>query len=224
MKKIIYFLIITIFYISSLQYSFAHPLDISISTASVKSNNLSITTYFHTFEIEYLLKENNINPDWVIDYFENSKIIADYIKDNITISNNQKNCKIEKIELKSDETYKILTDWLWVHYEFKCDEIIENFKISLWYFKEFPLQTNRITFYNLNNWISNIKPFFFKVFTSKIFDKEINLNDKNLSISLDSDNDWISDEEEKIYYTDIYSNDTDWDFYTDKEEIELWLM
>lgn len=222
MKKILltfFSLLLLIFHSQNVS---AHPLDISISTATIKEKTINITTYFHSFEIEYLLKENNIQPDWVNDYFIHQNIIQSYIKNNIHIYQWNEKCLIEDITLIEDEVYKILTDWLWVNYNFQCTKKIDTLKLEVKYFINFPLQTNRFTFYNLNNWLKNYSPFYFKVYTSKIFWEYIDINNKNLSISKDSDNDWLSNEEEKIYFTDINKIDTDWDFYTDKEEIDYW--
>ncbi len=220
MKIFIYFLLIIQIYISIIWNAFAHPLDISISTASIKNNSINISSYFHSFEIEYLLKENNIEFDSINDYFKHWDIITNYISENINVSQNNSQCNISKINVKQDQAYKILSDWLEVNYQILCDQKISDFDFTVQYFTQFPLQTNRFTFYDFNNGIQWVTPFYFKVFTSKIIQKRININDKNLSISKDSDWDWLSDEEEKIYYTDINSYDTDWDFYTDKEEVE----
>ncbi len=222
MKIFIYILLsIQIFLFSGAQ-SFAHPLDISISTASIKNNTIDITTYFHSFEIEYLLKQNNIEFDSAADYYKNANIITDYVIKNISITQNFNTCNIEKINIKQDETYKILTDWLGVYYTLICPKNISTFDFKVTFFKQFPLQTNRFTFYDFNNWIKWVSPFYFKVFTSKVFTQNINVNNPELRISKDSDWDGLSDEEEKIYYTDINLYDTDGDFYTDKEEIEWW--
>lgn len=209
-------------YISIIWNAFAHPLDISISTASIKNNSINISSYFHSFEIEYLLKENNIEFDSINEYFRHSDIITDYISENITVIQNNSQCNISKINVKQDQAYKILSDWLEVNYQILCDEKISDFNFIVEYFTQFPLQTNRFTFYDFNNGIKWVTPFYFKVFTSKVIEKKININDKNLSISKDTDGDGLSDEEEKIYNTDINLYDTDGDFYTDKEEIEWW--
>jgi len=218
MKKIIISLLAFFAFINT---TFAHPLDISVSTWNIKWKNIDITTYFHSFEIEYLLKNNWINPDWVDYYYENENIIKEYVKNNSSLKNNNKLCEVENIELQKDEAYKILTNWLWVSYRFKCEENIKNLDLELRYFIEFPLQTNRITLYNLENWIKNLKPIIYKVLTYKIYNLKLDLDNLNI-VRVDSDWDWLSDEEEKVYYTDINNIDTDGDNYTDKEEIDYW--
>jgi hypothetical protein len=110
MNKIYSFLLIFVLYFSNIINSYAHPLDISISTATIKENQIKINSYFHSFEIEYLLKENNIEFESVNDYFANQDIIKKYIQKNITISQGKNTCNINNIEIKQDEVYKILTD------------------------------------------------------------------------------------------------------------------
>jgi hypothetical protein len=53
MKK---FFLAIIFFFFIFGKIFAHPLDISNSVFNFKENKLEVTTYFHTYEIEYLLK------------------------------------------------------------------------------------------------------------------------------------------------------------------------
>lgn len=85
------------------------------------------------------------------------------------------------------------------------------------FFDNFPLQTNQMTFYNLNTQAST--PFDSVVLTSKIQNYPFDLYDKKFQCVIDSDGDEISDEQEAIHKTDVFSLDTDGDFYTDYEEI-----
>lgn len=216
-KFLKWFIIISIFI--NVWIVYAHPLDISISTASIRWNNVNITTYLHTFEVDYLLKNNWITVWWVNDYYENSDIITNYINRTAILKNNWDICELSNIKLIDNEPYEILSDWLWVKYQFTCKANIEKLYLKLGFFTEFPLQTNRITLFDLNKWIKWAKAIWYKVLTSKIDNLEIDLNNLNTT-SIDSDNDWLSDEEEKIYNTDPNKIDTDWDNYTDKEEID----
>jgi hypothetical protein len=63
MKKLLFIFLACFFYFGNISLSFAHPLDISVSNIYINKTQLKTTTYFHTFEIEYLLKKNGINPD-----------------------------------------------------------------------------------------------------------------------------------------------------------------
>ncbi|MDD2907277.1 MAG: hypothetical protein PHH98_01420 [Candidatus Gracilibacteria bacterium] len=217
MKKI---LLILLLFLGAYSTTFAHPLDISVSTANIKGNIININTYFHSFEIEYLLKNNGINPDGVIDYFENENIIKKYINDNIFFNINGENCKLGEIKIDRDEAYIILTNGLSANYSFTCNKKIDYFKLNVNYFSEFKLQTNRITIYDLNNGIKNIKPIIYKVLTPKIKELTLDLNNLNV-VRIDTDGDGLSDEEEIVYMTNPKEIDSDFDNYTDKEEIDF---
>jgi hypothetical protein len=58
MKKIFSYLVLSILFFINIVPVFAHPLDISVSTGTIQKNTINFTTYFHSFEIEYLLKNN----------------------------------------------------------------------------------------------------------------------------------------------------------------------
>jgi hypothetical protein len=84
MKKIILsFLIYNLFILQAL----AHPLDISSNFVSIKANNADVTSYLHTFEIEYLLSKLGIVPKNIQTYYDNSNKITDYIKNNTKFYN-----------------------------------------------------------------------------------------------------------------------------------------
>lgn len=219
MKK----LLTTIFFFFILfQITFAHPLDISSSFLSFSKNYLNITTYFHSYEIEYLLTKNNIKFKSVYEYYEHENIIKDYIKQNIKLELQENKCEIENIEILKLEEYQILSTWIEINYNFKCEKNIENWNIKVSFFDNFPLQTNQMTFYDLNT--NSTTPFESIVLTSKIKDYEFDLKNKNKKCVSDTDWDWLSDEQELIHKTDINKIDTDWDFYTDYEEIfNSWL-
>lgn len=217
MKKIIITFLVFFLFISK---ALAHPLDISVSTWNIRWETMSINTYFHSFEVEYLFKNKDIIINWVDDYYENKDIIVDYIKQNARLKNNWKNCNIWEVSIDETEAYDVLTKWLSTNYSFICDEKIDIFSLNLDYFLEFKLQTNRITIYDLNNGIKDIKPIIFKVLTPKLNTLDLDLNNLNV-VRVDSDWDWLSDEEEKVYLTNHLKIDTDWDNYTDKEEIDF---
>ena len=214
MKK---FLKIIFFFFILLQATFAHPIDISSSFLSFSKNYLNITTYFHSYEIEYLLTKNNIKFKSVYEYYKHEDIIKNYIKQNIKLELEQNKCEIEKIEIMQLEEYQILSTWLEINYNFKCEKYIKNWIIKVSFFDNFPLQTNQMVFYDLND--NSTVPFETIVLTSKIQDYEFDLENKNKKCIVDSDWDGLSDEQELIHKTDSFLVDTDWDFYTDYEEI-----
>lgn len=213
-------LILLIFLLSFTVNTYAHPLDISNSTIGIKNNKVNITTYFHSFEVDYLLKINWIKNNSIEEYFENKEIIEKYITNNISLKNNQEYCKIRDFEFFKEEIYNIVTDWFKISYKIECKNRINNFNLEINYFTNFPLQTNKVKIYNLNKWIDLM---LYKVLTPKINHIEIKDLDKfKAQKKIDSDCDWLWNEDEKIYKTDPYKIDTDWDNYSDFEEVTDW--
>lgn len=216
LKKIILFILL----LSPISTTYAHPLDISRSTIGIEKKIVNIDTYIHSFEVDYLLKLNWIKIDSIDEYYNHTNIISEYIKNNIIFKNNWKYCKIKDLKYFKDEIYNILTDWFHVSYKIECSDKINNFKIEENLFTNFPLQTNKVKIYDLNNWVNSI---LYKVLTPNINYIEIkNLEKFKPQKKIDNDCDGLSDEDEKIYKTDPNKIDTDWDNYTDYEEVTWW--
>lgn len=116
------------------------------------------------------------------------------------------------------EEYEVLSKWLEVSYKFDCDSKIESWDIQLSIFTNFLLQANKLTIYDLNNWIENLSPKKYTVLTSKISSTNFDLNKAEIK-KKDTDWDWVSDDDEKIYKTNPYEIDSDGDNYSDFEEI-----
>jgi accessory colonization factor AcfC len=100
-----------------------------------------------------LRKNNKPLIAGVADYFVHEEIITDYVRSNTSLSNNGVSCQISQIEVLRDEIYIVLSDGLGVSYRFDCEQDIKDIQLELAYFIEFPLQTNRITLYNLTGGI-----------------------------------------------------------------------
>ena len=213
MKKILG--IILLFFTSYITI-FAHPLDISSSVLSFNKNYLDVTTYFHSYEIEYLLKSKNINIKSIYEYYDHLDIIKDYIKEKISLNIKDNKCIIENIDILQMEEYQILSNWIEINYKFKCEQNITSWVLLVDFFTNFPLQTNQITFYDLNK---NNYPFGKTVLTSSVKTYSFDLDNTWNTCTVDSDWDGISDQDELIYKTKNDLIDTDGDFYTDYEEI-----
>lgn len=200
---------------------FAHPLDISSSTYTIDGAQVSATTYFHTYEAERLLREHKINLNTSEDYYKNSQIFEDYIHERAIVKNNGKICQIGSISLVHKEMYEIISEGLGAEYSFTCSEPIQIITIDLGFFIEYELQTNRLRLYNLANGVNNTTPLVYKVLNPLVRTYTHDLSDTQAQKLVDTDNDGISDEEERIYRTDPTKIDTDGDFYTDYEEVTM---
>lgn len=204
-----------IFFFSKI--TFAHPLDISSSFLNFKWNKLEITTFFHSYEIEYLLNNSWVVVKNILDYYNNEDIIKNYLKNNISLTNAWKSCEIKDIVISKKEEYEVLTKWLETNYFFSCEDKIESGTIKIDFFNNFELQTNKITLYDFN-W-NETTPFDYKVLTPQISSYNFDLNNKIPICVADSDWDWLSDADEKLYKTNPNKIDSDNDFYTDYEEV-----
>lgn len=217
MKKI--FWLFLVFFLS-FNFTFAHPLDISSSFINFKGNKIDVTTFFHSYEIEYLLNNSWVKVKNIWEYKKNENIIINYLKENISLNIPENNCTIENIVIIESEEYEILTKWFEVNYSFNCEKEITKWELEVNFFNNFELQTNRVTFYDLNAWETT--PFEYKILTPQISIYQFDLNNKTPICVVDSDWDGLSDWDEKLYKTDPNNIDSDWDFYTDAEEVNAW--
>ncbi|MCH2188599.1 hypothetical protein MK079_02100 [Candidatus Gracilibacteria bacterium] len=220
MKQLCSFILVTFLCITSLSPVHAHPLDISVSTGSISGKSFSMTTYFHTYEIEYLLMQQGYDlKGGVEDYFKAASDIADYVSQRTSIINNGSQCRLKNIEVSEDEVYIVLSDGLRVSSRFECDDDIEKLDISLKYFIEFPLQTNRITLYDVSAGIAGAESIVYQVLTAKKPYFEVDIYNRDDIVHLDDDKDGLSNEDEKIYATDPNNPDSDGDNFSDSEEV-----
>jgi hypothetical protein len=104
--------IIVLFLLSIPGILFAHPLDISSSTYTIQGKEVRATTYFHTYEAERLLRNNKINLNTSEDYYNNSQLFEDYVRERAIVKNNGKLCQIHNISLIRKEMYEIISEGL----------------------------------------------------------------------------------------------------------------
>jgi len=190
--------------------------DSNISKISIKNNYVNFNSYISPSEIDYILEKNNIKNDSYESHVNNKNIIKEYYKNNIYI----KNCKLNLFKVINKEEYinNIHEKWFRIDMKYLCKENINNLSLQINTFKDFSNQKYSISLYDLNR--SNNK-ILFKVLTKN--DNSLNIVDLNKlenKKTKDSDCDGLNDEEEKIYWTDILKQDTDWDNYSDYEEVK----
>jgi hypothetical protein len=210
-KKLL-LLILIIFPVNTYWITF----DSNISKISIKNNHIKFSSYISPSEIEYILNKNNIIVRSYEDHIINKDILKEYYKQNIKI----KNCDINKFYvLNLDEYIKYIhTKWLRIDIDYICKTSINDFDFQINTFNDFLSQKYSITIYNLNK--SNNK-LLFKVLTKNNNSIKIkDLKGFKEKKTIDSDCDWLNDEEEKIYWTNILKQDTDWDNYSDYEEVK----
>ncbi len=199
---------------------FAHPLDISSSFYSFKGKYVDVTTFFHTYEIEYLLKSHGLVIRSIWEYYNHTDIITDYIKNEIDLIVWGKKCEISQIDIVKKDEYQIILDGVEVNFSFECEDIIQQGEFHVRYFNEFPLQTNQSTFYDMNE--NETSAFHYVILTPKIPSYQFDLQNKTPLCIVDSDGDGLSDDEERLYGTDPFNIDSDGDFFTDAEEVFGW--
>ena len=200
----------------------AHPLDVSLSLFTFKqgSSYLEASTYIHPFEVGVLLEKQGIKTQEFDEVYEYKQLFFDYIQSHIAVVNNAQVCEMNSFSLPKKNDFEVLSDGLEVRYDVECsqelDEIIFTNKI---FTEDFVLQTNKMMFYELSD-ISS--PVFSKILTSKLLTDRFLVSDpsKVLNPQKDTDGDGLSDTDEAIYGTEIELTDTDFDSFSDLEEIE----
>jgi len=215
-----YFLLVSILFSLCVPIlSTAHPIDISSTTLSYHTNIINATSYIHSFEIFWLLWQQWVKADGVEYFYTEQDRIKEYIRDNISITNNDEICVLWNILIPEKEPYKIISEWLELNYSFTCEQQLDQVSIAIAFFLDFPLQTNRLTLYNLWRWLQNIQPIAYKVLNNKVTFVEYDVPNLDSYETVDTDWDWLSDEDEKTYKSDPLVRDTDNDGYSDYEEV-----
>ena len=203
--------------------SLAHPLDISISTLYTSSHShfIEASTYLHPFEVGYLLEEkNNFQVTGIDDVLQYKEDIFGYISDSIQFKNNGQLCEIISANIPPQDEIEIMGGGLEVQYEIKCPDTISLLEYSNTLFADdFELQTNKMLFFDEKDPIQTV---YERVLTAKMTSDMFDFShpEKNYHPEQDSDNDGLTDREENMYLTNSHLPDTDFDGYSDKEEVE----
>lgn len=150
------------------------------------------------------------------DYYEKQDFIFDYLRATVKLSNNGNSCEIGGFSAREMSVDEIFSDGFPVSYSFSCADPVKKADVSIRIFEEIPLQTNRLTIMNGAG-----DTMAYKVLTPVLPDFSYDFDSGTPAKGIDSDNDGLSDEEERAYRTDPNDSDTDDDFYTDGEEV-MW--
>lgn len=197
---------------------FAHPLDVSATSMTVEGNSAVATTALHPSEVERILGKRGVPMRSITygDYYSKRDFVFDYLRDTVKVSANGKPCEIGSFATREMAVDEIFSEGFPVSYSFSCGDEIKKLDVSIRIFDELPLQTNRLTLLGGNG-----TTLAYKVLTPVLPDFSYDLASGAPAKGVDSDNDGLSDEEERAYRTDAKNPDTDGDFYTDGEEV-MW--
>ncbi len=198
--------------------AFAHPLDVSATSMTVEGNSAVATTALHPSEVERILGKRGVPIRSITygDYYSKRDFVFDYLRDTVKVSANGKPCEIGSFATRDMAVDEIFSEGFPVSYSFSCADEIKKLDVTITIFDELPLQTNRFTLLGGNG-----TTLAYKVLTPVLPDFSYDLASGAPAKGLDSDNDGLSDEEERAYRTDAKNPDTDGDFYTDGEEV-MW--
>lgn len=198
----------------------AHPLDISSSFFTVRGETVTVSTFFHPFEIEYLLADalGDTRRFDLQQYFTHADTITAYVRDHIVATSGEQRCTFVAGDIPRKLDYEMLAGGLEVRYTFACPTTVKDFALDTQFFiVDFPLQTNRITLYNTaarDQTTAAVK----KILTAKFTTFEWRQGVTVAAIK-DRDSDGLADEEELSYRTNPDVVDTDGDGYSDGEEV-----
>ena len=220
-KRLLLFFGLTLFIGINLVY--AHPLDISISVFDIDSqtDKISVSTYLHPFEVGYLLeKQENVKITDFNEIFQYKEVFFNYIQDSVLIKNNGDECEFVSANVPPKNEFEIMGEGLEVEYEMQCKNPlgIIDFKNKL-FVDGFELQTNKMLFHKDGDFRESL---FEKILTAKVTSDSFDFYNpgKNLNPDKDDDNDGLTNHEENLYFTDLNNPDTDFDGYSDKEEVD----
>lgn len=196
----------------------AHPIDISSTSLTISGPHINGSVVLHSYEAQRLLTQQGKEFVGIESYFEYRKILEQYVKDSLVfkLTDTQEICPIEDVSIIEKDTPSIVWQWLDFTFFASCSRQVDRLFLSVKFFPEFPLQTNRVTIY-AGPWLQTT-PHTYKIFTTKVTDSDVDLTQDGKSCT-DTDGDGLCDEDEQIFWTDPNNRDTDSDCYSDFEEI-----
>ncbi len=201
--------------------SYAHPLDVSNTTFTVYEKSIVGVTYIHPVELDRILINNTgIEPTAITieSYYALTGVLTKYLSETIQLINGEESCVMWSFAFQEwlmvDEIY---SGWFPISYTLQCSSHIDNALIRITFLKEVPLQTNRLYVYQTLS--GSLQRTAYKVLNNKKDTHTLTLAIWG-SITQDSDQDGLSDEDEILYGTSPHEKDSDQDGYSDTIEIQ----
>ena len=210
-----------IFWIRGISMTLAHPLDVSNTTLTLYDKTIVWVTYIHPVELDRILvMSGGMSPTSITleSYYSLTGILTQYLDETFTVTSSWLDCPMGSFDFQEwlmiDEVYG---RGFPISYVFTCESTLIDPVVTITFLNEVPLQTNRLYVYTNRDW--KFERSNYSVLNAKK-STQILLWEKNLVKLSDIDNDGLSDEDEKLYGTDLSKMDTDDDGYNDNYEIQ----
>lgn len=215
-------LVLLLFFVSVFSTS-AHPLDISLSVLEVGNEAVKGTIYIHPYEFNLLAEENGINLQQG-GLGSAKQEMARYLRERFIVRTGEGPLRPIAVEAEDSELYQILSDGLYLNFRLNIDrsDYPVTFDVSL-FTEYFSTQTNKLILLNENG---EMFPGGEEVFlTVRRQQWTFDLNNPDFSSEkddlTDTDEDGLTDHQEKIYGFDPENPDTDGDGYDDFIEMSF---
>lgn len=198
----------------------AHPLDISDTSITLRSQSAIGTTWIHPVELDHILiSSGGVDPSSlsIESYYEHISIVTDYLQEHLILRDDQNEiCTYSNWSTEPDRAIdETFLRGFPVNYMLTCQDSLEYPEVEMTFLTEIPLQTNKLRLYRQAD--SDPYP---KALTNTV----LNRTKRSLTLTFDTshhdtDGDGLSDNDEQLYHTDMQNADTDRDGYSDTEEV-----
>ncbi len=199
----------------------AHPLDVSNTTLTLYENSIEWVTYVHPVELDRILVNNTqLTPTEITvdSYYALIGVLSQYLKDTISVNSALEKCELSNFSFTEDLMIdEIFSSGFPIGYHIQCSWPLADPEVSIRFLLEVPLQTNKLNIYK-STWKGDFEKIDYRVLNKKKESLTISLSEKKTII--DTDKDWLSDEDEILYGTKIDNLDSDSDGYSDFVEIQ----
>lgn len=198
----------------------AHPLDITGTEIQIdiEKGTLETSTFIHPYLSNLLLEENGIFSTYIDTVYEYPEILSDYVQERFRISSAGRACSVESINLPPMDEFELLGGGVELEMTWLCESMGEIEYTNSIFVEYSSLQTNRMFFYQKDKLENSIHE---KILTAKVISHSFDINKPNKKEKIvDTDQDFVGDDEEDLYGTDKNLPDTDFDGYSDREEID----